>query len=230
MPLAERLSRTSFASAEIAESDAERGAEQSEAKNNGRASVTRSEADAKIAKLKNDLRKVKADLSARVKSEEERTAAAAREARAVAEQRLQQVRAELEQIRLRADEVLPAEAERMAEEFRAKGRAAIIRERGAAVSQTLDLIHGAWQKAGPSAIQIAIIEDLEKILGAAADGVQKIDIGQITVIDGGDGKTLPNYISAYPEMLNSVFDAVDKTVGISITDALSGRSSEEEKA
>jgi flotillin len=216
-------------SAEIAESDAERGAEQSEARNRGRASVTRSEADAKIAKLKNDLRKVQADLSAQVQSEEERTSAAAREARATAEQKLQQVRAELAGIRLQADEVLPAEAERIAEEYRARGRAAIIRERGAAVSQTLDLLYAAWQKAGPNAMQIAIIEDLEKILGAAAEGVQKIDVGQITVIDGGDGRTLPNYISAYPEMLNSVFDAVDKTVGISITDALSGRTPKEEK-
>jgi flotillin len=209
--------------AEIAESDAKRSAEQSESENAGRANVRRAEADAAIAKMRNELRKIRAELESRVKSEEERTAAAARQARAEAEQHLQQVRAELEGIRLNVDTVLPAEADRQAQEFRARGDAAEIRERGRAVAEALDALYAAWQKAGPSAMQISIIEDLESIMDSALRGVRKVDVKSLSVIDGGDGRTLKNYIAAYPAMLGEVFEAVDRTVGIDIPGALSGK-------
>jgi flotillin len=209
--------------AEIAESDAKRLAEQSESEHAGRANVRRAEADAAIARMRNELRTIRADLESRVKSEEERTAAAAREARAVAEQHLQKVRAELEGIRLQVDKVLPADADRQAQEFIARGDAAEIRERGRAVAEALNLMYQAWQEAGPSALQISIIEDLEAIMESALRGVKKVQVQSLSVIDGGDGKTLSNYIAAYPGMLNEVFDAVDKTVGIDIPGALRGK-------
>ena len=216
--------------AEIAESDARRAAEQAESENAGRASVTRAEADANIAKMRNELRTIRADLEARVQSEEERTAAAAREARAKAEQELQAIRAKLETIRLQVDKVMPADADRRAEEYNARGEAAEIRERGQAVAQALDLLYEAWQKAGSSALQISIIEDLEAILEAAVRGVKKVEIKNVSVIDSGDGKTLSNYISAYPAMLGEVFEAVDKTIGIDIPGVLSGSKAEQEAA
>lgn len=216
--------------AEIAESDARRAAEQSESENAGRANVTRAEADAEIAKMRNELRTIRADLEARVQSEEERTAAAAREARAKAEQELQAIRAKLEAIRLQVDKVMPADADRRAKEYDARGEAAEIRERGKAVAQALDLLYEAWQTAGSSALQISIIEDLEAILEAAVRGVKKVDIQNVSVIDSGDGKTLSNYIGAYPKMLGEVFEAVDKTIGIDIPGVLSGAKAEQEAA
>lgn len=116
--------------AEIAESDAKREAEEAEAAETARANVTKAKVDAEIAQMNNELRTIRAELEAQVKSEEERTLAAAREARAVAEQQLQQVRTELEAIRLQADEVLPAEADRAKREYQARGHAASIREQG----------------------------------------------------------------------------------------------------
>lgn len=216
--------------AEIAESDTKREAERTESENTGRANVTRANVDAKIAQMRNELRRVQAELSSAVKSEEERTAAAAREARATAEQELQQVRAELEGIRLMVDKVLPSEAKRQAEEYRARGEAALIRERGRAVAEALTVLYEAWQKAGPTAKQIALIEDIEKIMAAATDGVKKVEIGSISVIDNGSGNTLPNYVAAYPQMLKSVFEAVDQTIGIDIPGAISGREDKKKEA
>ena len=211
--------------AEIAESDAKRDAEQAEAENRGRANVTVANVDAAVAKLQNDLRRIKADLDADVRSEEERTLAAAREARATAEQELQGIRAQLEEIRLKADTVLPAEAGKTAQEFRARGDAASIRESGRAVGQALDLLRKAWVEAGDNALSIYLIEDIEKILKSAAKGVAKVKIENLNMIDGGDGKVLSGYVSAYPAMLSAVFDAVADTTGIDIPDAVSGRNS-----
>jgi flotillin len=209
--------------AEIAESNARRGAEQVEAEAEGRASVAVANAQAQIVTLENDLRRVEAELGAEVKAEEARTMAAAREARATAEQRLQQVRAALATIQLQVDQVLPAEAKRQSDELLAQGEAAIIRERGRAVAEALDLLHDAWQKAGPSATQIALIEELEPILKSATEGVKKIQIGSVSIIDSGDGKTLSNYLGAYPEMLKKVLDAVNQTVGLDISGSIAGR-------
>lgn len=209
--------------AEIAESNFRRAAEQAEAESQGRANVAKANAEASIAKLRNELRKIQADTEALVRAEEERTAAAAREARATAEQELQKIRSELAAIQQQADVVLPAEAARQAEEFRARGEAAVIRERGKAVSEALLKLQAAWKEAGPSALQIALIEDLEKILAEATKGVHKVKIQGLNIIDSGDGKTLPNLVASYPGMLQTVFTAVEQTTGIDIPGAVSGK-------
>ncbi len=210
--------------AEIAESDARRLAEQAEAQNVGRSSVTRANAEAAIARLRNDLRRIKAELESKIRSEEERTSAAAKQARAEAEQHLQQIRTELEAIRLQVERVLPSEAERQAQELKARGDAAIIRERGRAVSEALSAVNESWEKAGSSAMQITLIEDIEKLLAAAAEGVQRVKVENISMIDSGDGSTLPNYLGAYPAMLAAIFESVRDTTGIDIPKSISGRS------
>lgn len=209
--------------AEIAESDAKRLAELAEAEAQGQAQVARANAEANIARMRNELRRIQADLEAEVSSEEERTQAAARQARAEAEQELQGIRAELEKLRLQVDQVLPAEANRVAQEHRARGEAAILRERGRASSQALDLMTQAWNDAGKDALAIYLMEDVEKILETAAAGVTKIKVNEVNMIDSGDGKTLSNYVAAYPAMLGAVLDSVTTATGIDIQQALSGR-------
>ncbi len=212
--------------AEIAESDAKREAELVEAESRGRASVTQANVDAMVLQMQNDLRKIKADLEAKVQSEEEITKAAAREARATAEQELQVTRAELASIRLQAERVLPAEAERKAQEFRAQGDAAIIAERGRAVGKALERIENAWQSAGNDALRIYLIEELEKILTSITQGVKKIQIEDLSLVDGGSGKLFSNYVAAYPAMVSAIFDAVAKTTGIDIPKVVSGETKE----
>jgi len=208
--------------AEMAESDARRDAEQTEAESLGRARVIEANTEAAIVQMENELRKIKADLEAQVKSEEEITLAAAREARAKAEQELQQVRSQLESIRLHTDQVLPAEAEREAAVFEARGEAASIRERGQAVGKALELLQQAWADAGDNALRIYLLEDIEKILASASKGVSKVKIENLNMIDSGSGESLSNYVSAYPAMLGSIFDAVADTTGIDIPKVIAG--------
>lgn len=209
--------------AEIAESDAKRAAEQSEAENRGRSNVVKANVDANVVTMVNELRKVQAELDSKVRSEEERTLAAARQARAVAEQELQQIRTELEAVRLQVDQVLPAEAFNRAQEFRAIGESAILRERGIAASTALEMMSEAWREAGDNALTIYLIEDFEKILASAAVGVGRVKVDHLNMIDSGDGQVLTGYVGAYPAMLTSIFDAVEKSTGIDIPGAVSGR-------
>jgi len=207
----------------MAESDAKREAEQSVAENAGRAKVTEANVEAQVARLRNDLRRIQAELTANVQSEERRTVAAAREARAVAERELQELRGQLEELRLKADAVLPAEADRTQKELAARGDAAAIRERGKAVAQAMTLLREAFAAGGPDAMSIYLIENLDKILNEVAWGVQRVRVQQLDMIDGGDGQTLKNYVAAYPAMMSAVLDAVEKTTGIDIPAIVSGR-------
>lgn len=209
--------------AEIAESDAKRDAEQSEAANVGRASVATANADANIHRMQNELRKIQADLEAKVRSEEEITAAAAREARAKAEQELQKIRAELESIRLNAETVLPSEADQIAKSFIARGDAAEIRERGKAVAEATDLLTEAWRDAGENAMAIYLIQEIDNILETIATGVSKIKIDNLNVIDSGDGTTLAAFSGAFPRMVRVAFDAINETTGIDIPQEISGK-------
>lgn len=208
--------------AQIAESDAKRQAELAEAENQARANVAKANAESNISRMRNDLRRIQAELESEVRSEEERTLAAAKEARANAEHELQGIRADLEVIRLRVEQVIPAEAEQEAQGFRAKGAAAPIRERGVAAAEALDLMTSAWADAGDTALSLYLMEDIEKILAIASQGVAKIKIDNLNIIDGGDGATLAGYIGAYPGMLDAIFSSVEKTTGINIQSAISG--------
>lgn len=214
--------------AEIAESDFKREAELTEADAQGRSNVSKAQAEAKIAEMKNQLRTIQADLESKVKSEEEITLAAAREARARAEQELQGLRAELEAIRLQSDAVIPAEANRTAQQFKARGDAAVVRERGAAVAKSVDLMHEAWSSAGQSAMAIYLIDEIEEILKQAARGVGKMKVDSVNVIDSGRGQVLAQFASNYPALLKLVFDTVSATTGIDIPKTIASQSATED--
>ena len=202
--------------AEIAESDAKRAAEQAESEFKAEGQVAGQNAEASAVTLRNDARRITAELEATVSATEERTKASAREARAIAEKQLQESRVTLEELRLSVDEVLPAEADRAAAEIRAKGEAAMTRERGLAAGRSLNALSGAWAEAGPDALAISVIENLERIFAGAAVGASKVRLGEVHVIDPGDGSALRSYVGAYPGMIESIFAAVERTTGIDI--------------
>lgn len=216
-------------SAEIAESDARRDAELSEADNEARANITKAQVEANIAQMTNELRTVLAQLDSDIKSEEEVTLAAARETRAKAEQELQQIRSELEGIRLKADQVLPAEAQKRAQEFQARGNAALVRERGAATAQTLAMMDEAWKESKGGAMTLYLIDDIENIIRTASKGVHKLKLENINVIDSGDGDSLTKTMSVYPNLMKLVFNSVESVTGINIAKVVSGDKKEESK-
>lgn len=206
--------------AEIAESNARREAENVAAKVRAEAQVVKEQTQAEVAKSRNALRQFKADLEAKARSEEEKTIAAAQEARARAEQALQQIRMELEELRLQADQVLPAEAQKQARELIAKGAAAPIAENGKAIASALNEMASAWGEAGEQARDIFIIQQLEKILSIVVGSVKDTVINKVHLIDKGDGQALPNYVKAFPDTVAAILQSLYKTTGINVIDVL----------
>ncbi len=209
--------------AEVAESNAMKTAEEVEAGAQGRGEVARRNAQAQIQKAQNALSELQAELELEASSEEERAAARAQTARAEAEQELQQVRTELEKIRLQADVVIPAEAHKVARELIAAGEAAEIAERGRAMAEVLRMMSEVWAEAGSAAMDVFVLQRIESVMQRVATAAQQVKVREVALIDSGSGQTLPNYVSAFPKVVSSVFAEMRDTVGIDIGGVLTGR-------
>lgn len=215
----ERLANV-ISNAEIAESSAKADAEEQEAEASRRGQVAIENAESTINDSANDLRQFQAQLEATAKAEEERAEQDAIAARATAEQELQRLRAKLEELRLTAERVLPAEAERKAAEMRARAEAAHIASDGEAMAQVLKMLSDTWISAGEDAKDIFLIQQLEQVLSKVINRVKEMDIGEVTLIDAGDGQALPAHIASLPATVASVLKELKATTGVDVTGIL----------
>ncbi len=220
------LGRTRIAeiikTAEVAESEASKTAEEVEAEATGRGEIAKKNAQAQMQKLNNELRQYRASLELQAKSEEERALAKALAARAESEQELQHVRTELEKLRLQADVVIPAEANKVARELIAAGEAATIAENGRAMAEVLQMMGEIWKKAGPAANDVFVIQQLDKIMKEVAAAARQVEIREAAIIDSGSGTALPNYVASFPKIVGGIFTEIRDIVGIDIGGALTG--------
>jgi flotillin len=154
---------------------------------------------------------------------EERGQATALGAQAMAMQDLEGVRRQLEAIRLQADVVVPAEVTREAAAMDAAGAAATIAEDGRASAESLRFVAESWRKAGPSAQDMFLINKIEEITSIVVEGVKKIELGPVHLIDSGDGQALPRFAAAYPAAVASVLKSLVATTGVDIPAMLSER-------
>lgn len=208
--------------AEVAESNAMKEAEEVEATEQGRSEVARRQAQAQIQKAQNELRQLAAEFELRAKSEEEKAAARALAARAESEQELQQVRTTLENIRLQADVVIPAEVNKAAREYIAAGEAAEIAEKGRAMAEVLQMMSEVWREAGDAAMDIFLLQRIEQIMKQVAEAARQVRVREVALIDSGDGQALPNYVSSFPRIVANLFNELRDTMGIDIRGALTG--------
>lgn len=206
--------------AEIAESDAIAQAEQVEAECEEHAQVAQTQDRIVVVEKENELRKIKAKLERQARSEEEITIAAAKEKKAKAEQVLQALRAELERLRLEADEVLPADAQRQAQELRARGKAAVFVENAQAAALVNDMLSQVWQETGSDASELFLIQQIETVLQEAVQIPGRLQLDKVNVIDNGDGKSLASLVKVYPEIVSQFLESVDRTLGIDVAGTL----------
>jgi len=212
-------------SAEVSESDAARLAAQSEAAARARGEVAMTNAKAAVQRKANELRQIKAEVDAEARGEEVRAEAAGQQARAEAELALQQVRGELEQLRLAAEVTIPAEVDAQVRELVAAGQAASIAADGEAMAASLAEVASAWHDSGGRAMDMFVLQHLDQIFGDVAKAASRIKVGEVNLIDGGDGKTIPAYAASYPATMAALLEQVTKTLGVDIAKVITGTSS-----
>ncbi len=208
--------------AEVAESDAMRAAQEAEAAAGARAQVATTNAQANIQQKENELRQIKAELDGQAASEEQKAEAAAHQARAEAEKELQEIRGELEQLRLAADVSIPAEIDRQVRELLAAGQAATISADGEAMAKALAEVAGAWRDSQGKAMDMFVLQNLDTIFGEVTKAARRIKVNEVNLVDGGDGTTLPAYAASYPATVGKLLAEVQATLGIDISRVITG--------
>ncbi len=206
--------------AENAENEAAQLITQAQAQLQQRAEMAKASAETQFLQRRNGLRQVQAELEGVAQSVEREAEAAAKTARAEAERDLQSIRADLEQKRLQAEVVIPADFQQRAQEILSVGAAAPTAENGRATVEVMRAMTAAWQAMGPEAKEIYVIQHLEKIVGTVVDSLAGVQVGEVNVLDQGDGSGLASYAATYPQMVAAVLRAVSESTGVDVPDIL----------
>ena len=205
--------------AEIAEAEAIGQAERVEAEMEEKAEVVRTNAETIVVEKDNGVRTKVALMEKKARSEEQRTEAAELEARAIAEQKLQKVRAELERLRLQAEQVLPAQANQKAKELRARATAEDVK----ASALVNDLLTQVWEEAGSTAELVFLLQQIEMVLDHATRLPGRLHLKRITTLDGNDASSLASLVALNHVVVRQFFDQVKEIFGIDLIDTLSNR-------
>jgi len=188
-----------------------------------RAETAQKQAEAAVLTKRNQLRAELANLEAEAKAIENEAEIAAQTARATAEQELQALRSEFEKLRLECDVYLPAEAQRLAAEAAARGSAAPVVEQGKANAEALALVAQAWQGGGQDGRDLYVLQHLQKFVEAAVQRVESAQIGELMVVDGGDGTSYTGAIASFPAAVAQVLEQTGRAIGVDVPALLGSR-------
>lgn len=209
--------------AENAENAASQAISEAQATARERAESAKKQAEATVLTKRNEFRAEIAKLEAEAKSVENEAAVAAETARATAEQALQQMRAELEKLRLECDVFLPADAQRKADEYKARGDAAPVVESGQAQAQALAFVAEQWRAAGTDGRDVYVLQHLDEFVKAAVARVTRAQIGELAVVDGGDGSSFTGAVASFPAAVSAVLERTGRVVGVDMGELLTGK-------
>ena len=208
--------------AEIAEADAAAETRQRQASARQVAEVKEAEADVTIAEAQNRLRVRKAELDREAQIVERTSLVKAQEEEVEAQKALESRRVEREKLRLQADVVEPANAEKTAAKVRAEGEAAPILERGRASAEALRMLYEQVKEGGDSAFAVLLAEKLPQLLETAVGAVEGVDIDRVVVLDGGGGEGVSNAVNQRVHGALGTVEAISAAVGVDVQEVLQG--------
>lgn len=209
--------------AENAENASKQAIAESQASGRSRAQTAQKQAEALVLQKKNEFDAARAKLEADAQAAENEAAVDAQTARSIAEQELQELRKNYEHLRLHCDVVLPAQAQRVAQELRARGEASSFVETGKARAAALQAVVSEWTAAGAQGREIYVLNHLKTIAQAAVERTAATQVQQIDVVDGGDAASLAAIVSSFPTVVGQVMQETGKAVGVDLAAMLQGR-------
>ncbi|MGE0000736.1 MAG: flotillin family protein [Fimbriimonadaceae bacterium] len=194
-----------IASARIAEAEARAASEIRRAENTLKEAQAQIDAETKVAQADAERRLIDAQTRRAAVVAEERAAVAALVAQAEAELKVQGARIEQVRKQLEADVIAVSEANCKAMEQRASADVATIVEEGRARADALLKLSEAWERAGPQAREIMVMQKLEPVLKIVTDTIADTKIDKLTVLGGSGGKSDTSSLYLANEQIKEVF-------------------------
>jgi flotillin len=203
--------------ARIAEATAEADARKVSAEQKRIGREAEISADLEVIEKENALEVKRANLQASENDARERASVAGEIARVEEEIKWQAQRASLCEKQQEADVVVPARAEKTAKLLAAEGEAARIQENGRATAEAIELMRSQWQDgATRDLFLIQLLPELtDKITSVISDNLR---IDRLTILDGGDGEGLPNFLNNLTNSTVSVLEQVKNATGVDLAD------------
>ncbi len=181
-----------------AERDAE--ARSAEAAGHQKAEQARLTAEKAIAEADNDLRIRKAELAQQAELKEAETQVAA---------------AKAEEARLLATQVKAANAARDVAKAKAEGDAATILEEGRSRATAIEQIGKAIEN-HPDALKVMLTEMTPEIVREITKTVANVELGSVTVIDGGKGEAMSGAALGRARMLTDSLATLNSVLGVDL--------------
>jgi flotillin len=212
--------------AKIAEATAEAEARIVAAEQKQRGSVAESKSEMNIVEARNSLMIHQAELEAKSNQAQEKSRLAGEIVRVEEEKRREEKRIELNKKKYEANVVVPAQAEKQANELKARGKAAKIFEDGKATAEAVKLMQQEWQEGNTRELFLIqmLPELLDKVTRVVADNLH---IEKLTVLDSGDGNGLPSHVKNLTGSVVTIIEQLKNTTGLDIPGILSTANSKE---
>jgi flotillin len=112
--------------------------------------------------------------------------------------------------------------DRRVEQLLAEGEASSIAAKGEAVSQALAHLHGAWVESGEHAMDMVVVQHLDEIFTRVTAAATQAHANEVSLLDGGDGRTVASYVASYPATVRALLDQLSTTFGVSFNSILRG--------
>jgi len=208
--------------AKIVEAESKADAEVKDAQNIQKTEVVRIEAAIRTMTAENERKVADANTQKAAMIAESQGQIGAAVVEAKAELDVQGARVEQRRRQLEADIIAPANSKRQAAISDARGRAAKIVEQGKATADVLSMITAAWQKAGPNARDVFLMQKLDTMVDTLTKTVESVKVDKITVLgmpQNGNG----NGASSLAPQLIGANEQLKAALGVDVIGALSGR-------
>jgi uncharacterized membrane protein YqiK len=126
----------------------------------------------------------------------------------------------VEKLRLTCDVVLPAAAARQAATSRARGEAAPLIENGLAAAEALRVVSAEWKAAGSEGREVYLLQQLRAFVEAAVARVDQTHVGELNIVDGGDGQAYAAFVANFPAAVARVMSETARAVGLDVRSLL----------
>ena len=128
--------------------------------------------------------------------------------------------AELERLRLRAEAVLPSQAQQKAQES-GSWPAAATAEDVKASALVNDLLTQVWEDAGSTAELVFLLQQIEMVLQQATRLPGQLQLKRITALDGNDATSLASLVAVNHKVVRQFFVQVKEILGVDLLGTLS---------
>jgi flotillin len=131
---------------------------------------------------------------------------------------------ETNKLKYQAEVVIPAEAEKEAQQMKAIGAAAFTFEEGKAKADALKLLREQWEH--PNSKDLFMIQLLPELVGHVSKVIaSNLNVERLTVVDGGSGSGggLPHLVGNLAGSVNSFFEQMKTLTGLDLAKLMEER-------